>query len=191
MVLSGVGRVAQRAEASARRALVCAALVAGALAAAGLAHAVTPDDADRAALAVRLADASLVRVGVASGERRLGRVTVEGDGLRATRAGRPALFVSASGRRAELVRWADIQSIEVGRPRTREGALVGLAVGAVLGVGVVELASVALRDRPQRHPWLVAVPVTAAAAAIGAWMGHDAPHWQQVYPQVTAFRDGE
>lgn len=158
------------------------------VAVAGPARAATPDDAHVALLAGRLTDEACVRVTATSGDERLGRVTLDVQG--AWIAGpRPALVASGAATRSTLVRWDDIRSIDVGRPRGLEGATIGALIGAVLGAGAVGQFRSSVKEGDTSRAWIIAVPAIALGAAIGALTGHALPRWQQVYPNAMASRD--
>jgi hypothetical protein len=170
-------------------ALACAAMVmACGLVAGEPARAAAPDDAEVASLATRLEGESHVRVLGSFGARQLGAVTVDAAGIHAS-VTRPALFVPRDAVLTTLVPWAEVRSVEIGRPRGLEGAILGVAAGTLLAVGVVHLFKSAVKEGDTRMAgWAIGMPVAGVCTAAGAWVGHESPQWQQVYPSAMAAR---
>lgn len=177
------------AHAPAVHALACAAAVIACGWAAAPALAATPDDAGLASLATRLSGQSHVRVLGSFGERRFGAVTVDAAGIHGSSVSRPALVASRDAMAPAPIAWSEIRAVEVGRPRGLEGAIGGAAVGSLLAFAAVGLFKNAVKEGDTSRAWsVIGVPVIGATAALGAWLGHTSPQWQQVYPATMAAR---
>jgi hypothetical protein len=175
-------------------ALILAALSLGLFVPTAIVRAATsvPDSATIKSLSADVSRAQAVRVTEAAGVRMLRDVQLDPSGVSSARWGhgaptRPALFTSSKDLpppTPQPIAWRDISHIETGRTRPAQGALVGLAVGAL--AGWVFWSTIPTGYDGGQGPASVVIGIPAmVGCGFGLLLGSQSYSWSTVYPRTS------
>ena len=151
-----------------------------------------PDSATIDRLSADVSRAQAVRVTAATGTQMLRDVQLDTSGVSSARWGhgaptRPALFTSSKDLpppTPQPIAWRDISHIETGATRTAQGALVGLAVGAL--AGWVFWSTIPTGYDGGQGPASVVIGVPAMVGfGFGLLFGSQSYSWSTVYPRAS------
>jgi hypothetical protein len=178
-------RATTRAAAALRRGAVRATLAALAALVPGVARAVAPPDAAMLpVLGARCDSAGLVRVSTRRSSRFVQRVQLEADAVVLPGARRVAVVQVGEPPEARDTRipWSEVESLSLGRSRTAQGFVAGLAVGAAVGGGIVAIGGPDLAERGDHAVLYFGVLVGLGCMVLGTLLGAGSPQWTPLYP---------
>ena len=151
----------------------------------GTARAVSPPDSGlRVVLGARCDSAGLVQVVTRRSSRLAHDLRFEADGVVLPGVRHSALIEIGTPpeKRETRIPWADVESVSLGRSRTRDGFVYGTVIGAVAGGMIVATYGTDVAEEGDNAVLAFSVLVGLGFVAVGTLFGAGHPQWTSLYP---------